>query len=463
MTDEAAVSVNGLGKRFKIYAQHFGRAKEWLTGRQYHTEFWALRDVSFELKAGEILGVLGPNGGGKSTLLKILTGVLWPTTGSYRIDGQTLSLLELNTGFNPELTGRENIFHSAQLLDLPRTYVQERLADIEAFAELGDFFDRPLKLYSSGMRVRLGFSLFAFIDCSVLILDEILSVGDIFFRQKCYARMETLIQQNTSIIMVTHSVAAVQQYCHQALVLNQGQVVFQGNPGEAAQHFMRLKWQRTSPQLLPTCPDLEDNLIAAKPVADSAGDEMMPPWPPAGAFLDLSQVKIEGSRLARCTGVAVCDETGGPCQVFEQGEWLYVYYEFETLEDIGVPIGTYIIRDEMNVLVHSRSTLQQLGVTQLRRARKNERVRFRQTVKLDLQPREYTLDITFGTMAPQDYALAEAMSHDEITANTRALVNLVRLAPFAVIPRRSGLRLLHNGLCNLPGQCWITMDQPSLT
>jgi hypothetical protein len=128
-----------------------------------------------------------------------------------------------------------------------------------------------------------------------------------------------------------------------------------------------------------------------------------------------------------------------------------------------VPIGTYIIRDEMNVLIHSRSTLQQLGATRLRRACKNDRVCFRQTVKLDLQPKEYSLDITFGTMAPRDYALAEAMTHDEITAHTRALVNLLRLAPFAVIPRRSGLRLLHNGLCNLPGQCCITMEQsPSM-
>ena len=164
MSDDIVLQVNNLSKCFKIYANPWHRAREWLDWqkRSYHQPFWSLKDVSFEVRRGEFLGIIGENGAGKSTLLKIITGVLKPTSGSYQLNGKVLSLLELGTDFNPELSGRGNAIYSAELLGFPEGYVQKRLEAIAEFSELGEFFDRPMKLYSSGMKTRLAFSLFAF-------------------------------------------------------------------------------------------------------------------------------------------------------------------------------------------------------------------------------------------------------------------------------------------------------------
>ncbi|MEH1934147.1 MAG: ABC transporter ATP-binding protein, partial [Nostoc sp.] len=209
MSDDIILQVNNLSKCFKIYPNPWHRAREWLSlgNNTYHQPFWSLKDVSFTVRKGDFFGIVGENGAGKSTLLKIITGVLKPTSGSYQLNGKVLSLLELGTDFNPELSGRGNAIYSAELLGFPQGYVQEQLKQIEDFSELGDFFDRPMKLYSSGMKTRLAFSLFAFLECDVLILDEVLAVGDIFFQQKCYARLEELIAKQITIILVTHQLA----------------------------------------------------------------------------------------------------------------------------------------------------------------------------------------------------------------------------------------------------------------
>ena len=194
MNVEIVLQVKNLGKRFKLYSDTWGRIKEWLTfGRHsYHKDFWSLKDISFQVHRGGFLGVIGPNGAGKSTLLKVITGVLEPTEGSYQIDGKVLSLIELSGGMDDDLTGRENIIRSAQLLGFPDGYLKERMTHIAEFADLGDFFDTPLRFYSSGMRIRLAFSLFAFLECDVLILDEVLAVGDIFLNKSVMLAWKSL-------------------------------------------------------------------------------------------------------------------------------------------------------------------------------------------------------------------------------------------------------------------------------
>jgi lipopolysaccharide transport system ATP-binding protein len=180
-----------------------------LGGVKRHDEFWALRDVSFEVRRGDALGVIGVNGSGKSTLLKILTGAMYPTAGTYDVAGRVLSLLELGTGLNPLLTGRENVVQSAALLAFEPEYVQRKLPDVEAFAELGEFFEKPIRLYSSGMLVRLAFSLFACLEPDVFVVDEALSVGDVFFQQKCVQRIEQMRERGTSMLFVSHDLELV--------------------------------------------------------------------------------------------------------------------------------------------------------------------------------------------------------------------------------------------------------------
>lgn len=460
MNDSAAVKVESLGKRFKIYRTPWGRAREWLTfgTRTYHKDFWALKDISFELKRGESLGIIGPNGAGKSTLLKILTGALYPSEGEYHINGRVLSLLELGTGFNPELTGRQNVFYSAQLLGFPETYLEERLPDIEAFAELGDFFDRPLKLYSSGMHARLGFSLFAFLDCDVLIIDEVLAVGDIFFRQKCYARLEELISQNTAIILVTHSMAVVQQYCQEAVVLNRGRVVFQGIPSEAIKRYFLLNQKPAVPMLLSKPLVMDNDAVAKLDSGDESVTATTPFWPPPEAFLDLSKATSVGEGWARCIGVALCDEGGNPCQVFKQGQQAYFYYEFEMLKDIEVPIGGLTISNDKNILVHGKNTIQYKSEVPLQ-VKRGMRVRFRQSIALEIAVGEYTFSVGLGTMNVTDYSNIACMSHREMIAKVFRLNHIDRAGTFSVTFRHGDdLPLLHHGLCNLPGECEVLVD-----
>ena len=236
------VVAENLSKRFKIYPKPSGRLVEWVTGGRVsrHQDFWALRDVNVTLRRGECLGIVGANGSGKSTFLKILAGTLTPSGGRCKVDGQVMAILELGTGFNPELTGRQNIHLAAQLLGIGSDYVTQRMRDIETFAGLGEFMDRRIKLYSSGMQARLAFSLFAFLDPDVLIVDEALSVGDIAFQRKCYRHMEEMIgSAKQAVVFVTHDLHAVNKLCTRAIWLKNGHVELEGEPPEVVERYQR--------------------------------------------------------------------------------------------------------------------------------------------------------------------------------------------------------------------------------
>jgi ABC-type polysaccharide/polyol phosphate transport system ATPase subunit len=243
MTTTPMVSVKGLGKKYKIYENPIHRLYEWLSfgKRVLHKDFWALSDISFEVKRGECFGIIGENGAGKSTILKILTGALSPTHGEVKIQGRSLSILELGAGFNGDLTGRKNVENNAVLLGFPAGYVtQERMRAIEDFADIGEFFDRPVKMYSSGMHVRLAFSMFMMMEPDVFIIDEALSVGDIFFSQKCFAKIHELKEKGVTFIFVSHDLAAAQNLSDSMMILSRGHQAFIGAPEQAVSRYYGL-------------------------------------------------------------------------------------------------------------------------------------------------------------------------------------------------------------------------------
>src|SRR5262249_37626888 len=203
LPDDVVVAVCNVGKMYRLYDRPQDRLKHQLLGRfgkSFGREFWALRDVSFEVRRGEVLGIIGCNGSGKSTLLQILAGVLQPTTGEARVKGRVAALLELGSGFNLEYTGRDNIFMNGRILDIPQAEMAKRFEEIVAFADIGAFIDQPVKTYSSGMFVRLAFAVTISVDADVLLIDEALAVGDVFFRQKCYQRLERLREQGVAMV-----------------------------------------------------------------------------------------------------------------------------------------------------------------------------------------------------------------------------------------------------------------------
>ncbi|HZQ26105.1 MAG TPA: ABC transporter ATP-binding protein, partial [Acidimicrobiales bacterium] len=234
-----SIAVDNVSKRFRLYHEKYTSLKERAIhfGRVPFEEFWALRDIDLEIAEGETVGLLGHNGSGKSTLLKCMAGILQPTTGEIAVTGRLAALLELGAGFHPELTGRENVFLNAALLGMPKREIEKRFDEIVAFAELEQFIDNQVKYYSSGMYVRLGFAVAVNMDPEILLVDEVLAVGDEAFQRKCLERVRRFQKEGRTIVFVTHAADLVRQICDRAAVLDHGQMVALGTAGEAVRSF----------------------------------------------------------------------------------------------------------------------------------------------------------------------------------------------------------------------------------
>ncbi|WP_278462705.1 ABC transporter ATP-binding protein [Stutzerimonas kunmingensis] len=242
MSSEIAITVESLSKCFHIYDTPRDRLKQMLLRgrRTYYKEFWALQNTSFTVGRGETVGIVGRNGSGKSTLLQLICGTLNPTGGEIRTEGRIAALLELGSGFNPEFSGRENVYMNAAVLGLTRSETEARFADIEAFAEIGEFIDQPVKTYSSGMMIRLAFAVAINVDAQILIIDEALAVGDELFQRKCYGRIEALKQAGATILFVSHSGGTIIEFCDRAILLDSGEQLAIGKPKEIVGKYQRL-------------------------------------------------------------------------------------------------------------------------------------------------------------------------------------------------------------------------------
>jgi ABC-type polysaccharide/polyol phosphate transport system ATPase subunit len=249
MNNELAITVTNLSKVYKLYDNPVDRLKESIHPfrKKYSRDFYALKDVSFQVEKGSTLGIVGKNGSGKSTLLKIVTGVLTPTAGNLVISGKISALLELGAGFNPDLTGIENVYLNGTLHGFTRDAVAARLPEILAFADIGDFVHQPIKMYSSGMMVRLAFAAAINIDPDILIVDEALAVGDAKFQRKCYAKFENFKKTGKTVLFVSHSSETIKQFCDRAILLDEGVMVAQGEPDAITKiYFKRLFGEDTA-------------------------------------------------------------------------------------------------------------------------------------------------------------------------------------------------------------------------
>lgn len=239
--DSGAISVEGVSRRFRIHARDARTLKDLFVqrGQTEATDVWALRDVSLDVVRGEAVGLIGRNGSGKTTLLRIVAGIIKPTAGRVRAEGRIGSLLELGAGFHPDFTGRENVFLNGAIYGLRRADIRQRFDEIVAFAELEHAIDRPVRTYSSGMTVRLGFAIAAFLDADVLLLDEVFAVGDESFQRKCFGRIARFKQEGGTIVFVSHDASAVERLCERAVVLDAGRVTFDGPTRAAIARYRR--------------------------------------------------------------------------------------------------------------------------------------------------------------------------------------------------------------------------------
>jgi lipopolysaccharide transport system ATP-binding protein len=245
MSADIIINVCDLGKMYRIYDQPTDRLKQLAWGRYrkspYGTEFWALRSANFQIARGETVGIVGRNGSGKSTLLQLVANTLSPTTGSVRINGSVAALLELGSGFNPDFTGRENLHLYGTIRNISTQVMAEKLEEIITFADIGEFLDRPVKTYSSGMLVRLAFAAAIILPCEILIIDEALAVGDEAFTRKCFDRIKSFQAAGKTLLFVSHSAGAVVELCQRAILLDQGEILMQGEPKIVVANYQRLQ------------------------------------------------------------------------------------------------------------------------------------------------------------------------------------------------------------------------------
>lgn len=237
-----AIEIDSISKAYPLYASKKDKLKEALLpgNKKYHKDFYALKNVSFDVERGECIGIIGLNGSGKSTLLKIITGVITQTSGNVNVNGKISALLELGAGFNPEYTGMENIYLNSTIMGYTQEETEIRVPEILQFADIGEFIHQPVKTYSSGMFVRLAFAIAINVEPDILIIDEALSVGDVFFQQKCYQKIRELTGKAT-VLIVSHDMNAMTKFCRRVLVMNHGNLIFDGAPQEAVTRYFKIK------------------------------------------------------------------------------------------------------------------------------------------------------------------------------------------------------------------------------
>ena len=244
MTDDSVIYCDNLGKCYHIYSRPIDRLKQTIYRgrRQFFREFWALKDISFSVRKGETVGIIGSNGAGKSTLLQVICGILRPTVGKMRVHGKVAALLELGAGFNPEFTGRENIYINASVLGMTRSEIDERLEDIVRFADIGQFIDQPVKNYSSGMFVRLAFAIAINVSPDILVIDEALAVGDIRFQHKCVVRIREFCKKGT-LLFVSHNISAVKELCSRVIWIESGRIRMDGKPKDVIEKYLQYMYE----------------------------------------------------------------------------------------------------------------------------------------------------------------------------------------------------------------------------
>lgn len=328
-----SIRVKDVSKVYRLYNEPSGRLKEIiLRGRRsFHQDFWALKNISFKVEKGSTVGVIGRNGSGKSTLLQLIAGIVTPTSGEIDVSGRVSALLELGSGFDPEFTGRENVFMNGSILGLDRGEISMRFKDIEKFAGIGDFINQPVKLYSSGMYVRLAFATAINVNPEVLLVDEALAVGDVMFQHRCMSKIREIQQKGKTIFFVSHDIGAVQKLCTEVIFLEKGEVLCKGDPEKVVQEYYKIIWNAEE-----SCSDDgqrqgEDGLLFTG--SDFVFEEVR--------HFD----RRFGNRKGEIVGFALVDESGQTRESFRGGEKVFFSLVVKCHESIEMPIAGFVVKD----------------------------------------------------------------------------------------------------------------------
>ena len=355
------IAVTGLGKAYKQYSTRWGRLAEWLTPghRRRHQLKWVMQDVSFTVNPGEAVGIIGINGAGKSTLLKMITGTTQPTTGSVHLTGRVAALLELGMGFHPDFTGRQNAFMAGQLLGYRVEEIAALMPEIEAFAEIGDYIDQPVRVYSSGMQMRLAFSVATAHRPDILIVDEALSVGDAYFQHKSFDRIRDFRKQGTTLLIVSHDKAAIQSLCDRAMLLNAGRLAMEGEPEAVMDYYNAL------------LADHQNQIVKQEATKDGKVQTM------------------SGTGEAVVTEIALLNQEGHPIEVVDVGQMVTLRVVVHAKAFIDRLVFGYGIKDRLGQIVYGTNT--DLKKQQIHEVPRDSRVVYDIVFPANLGPGTYSI------------------------------------------------------------------------
>ncbi|MBC1240617.1 ABC transporter ATP-binding protein [Nostoc sp. 2RC] len=393
MGEEIAISLKNVSKCFKRYSRPVDRLKEvLLPGKSRTDEFWALRDINIEIPKGQTVGVIGRNGSGKSTLLQIIVGTLTPSTGDVRVDGRVSALLELGSGFNPEFTGRQNVFFNGRLLGLSQKQIEDRFDDIAAFADIGDFIEQPVKTYSSGMYVRLAFAVAVNVDPEILIVDEALAVGDIVFQHRCMRQMRAMMDSGVTTLFVSHDAGAIKTLCNSAIMIHDGKVHTTGLPNAVVIEYLKLVTELE----LGLAQEVEVN--SQKQVNTIINKETQASTPQNSDISSLSssfsKATRRGSGKARIESVKILNHLGeyvgeNPILAFDEQVTLIVnlkvYFSLKSCI-----VGFYICDKNGNEVIGSNTLEENIKIGELE---PGEEIEIKFKFNLPLRPSSYSLTV----------------------------------------------------------------------
>jgi lipopolysaccharide transport system ATP-binding protein len=343
-----AIKVHHLSKRYRIYDSRWQKLRDALGwgAKKYHREFWALEDITFDLEPGQTLGIIGQNGSGKSTLLQILAGIMFQTKGECVVNGKISALLELGSGFNPEFTGRENVFMNGAILGLDSRQMEKRFDAVTAFAEIGNFIDQPVRTYSSGMFMRLAFAVAVNVDPDILLVDEALAVGDLIFQHRCMHRMKNLRNSGKTIVLVTHDLDAVTKFCDRALLLDAGHILEDGKAEIVVQKYRALIFERErrNGNFENGGQTLKSNAIYS-PLAEMPIVRTIP-----------NVDHRFGNSDATVLGVELLDSNSNSTREIYGGKKAIIRISVQFNRDIEMPIIGYTLRDRMGIEISASNT-----------------------------------------------------------------------------------------------------------
>lgn len=358
--------VENLGKAYRSFRSEWQRIASWFgLPVKPQDEHWALRHISFSIEAGEAIGIVGQNGAGKSTLLKMITGTLQPTEGNVLVNGRIAAILELGMGFNPELTGRQNVFHAAGLMGFSAEQVEQAMDDIEAFAEIGEYFDEPVRTYSSGMQMRVAFSVATAFRPEILIVDEALSVGDAYFQHKSFDRIRQFQQQGTTLLIVSHDRSAIQSLCNRAILLERGAIIRDGDPEEVMDFYNAIIAKK------------ENATVEVKKLEDGK-----------------AQI-TSGTGEARVADIALLNALGDRVEFVDVGENVILSIEVEINQPIERLVLGYGIKDRLGQVIYGTNTHHKSQILESLQA--GEKIKYEVAFPANLGPGSYSVQTALAS------------------------------------------------------------------